>query len=476
MELMDAPPRFRDNPSPMTLDSASPDDAAPGRLGFATLLPFVAPYLVLGAMDIAVFVYLPQYFAAHLGVGLPLIGRVWMGVRLLDILIDVLLALLMDRTRTPIGRYRVWLPAGAPILMLGLFKLFMAPVGFGVGYLVAWLVVMYLGYSIVYLSQSAWGARLATRYHDRSRLFGGMTAVGVIGAIGILAISILAKPMKLTDATTVPTMGWAMIIAVPLTVALCVSLTKEKIAPETHGPRFTWADVRGLLSNLEILRLFAAAFCLALGPGWMAAMYLFYFKAVRGFTTPEASVLLGIYALSQFPGALLATRLARSIGKHRTLMLASTGFSLGLLSVVIIPKANLLAAAPSLFWSGLTAGAFALTIRAMLADVGDAVRLEQGKERISLLYSTNALAQKIAAALAIGLTFPLLAAIGFNPGEHAHNTAAALNNLQLTFLGGPVLFVMLGGACLIGWRLDARRHDEIRRQLELRDEHLESAT
>ena len=111
-------------------------------------------------------------------------------------------------------------------------------------------------------------------------------------------------------------------------------------------------------------------------------------------------------------------------------------------------------------------------IRAMLADVGDAVRLDQGRERISLLYSTNALAQKIAAAFAIGLTYPLLAAIGFNPVEHGANTVAAINNLQLTFICGPILFVMLGGACLIGWRLDAGRHEEIRRQLEVRDREL----
>ena len=52
---------------------------------------------------------------------------------------------------------------------------------------------MYLGYSMVYLSQSAWGARLATRYHERSRMFGTMTAVGVVGAIGILVISIIGQ-------------------------------------------------------------------------------------------------------------------------------------------------------------------------------------------------------------------------------------------------------------------------------------------
>ena len=108
--------------------------------------------------------------------------------------------------------------------------------------------------------------------------------------------------------------------------------------------------------------------------------------------------------------------------------------------------------------------------------LGDAVRLAQGKERISLLYSTNTLAQKIAAAFAIGLTYPLLARRSASIRASTPSTApTALGNLQLMFICGPILFVILGGACMIGWRLDARRHDEIRAQLEARDAHLESA-
>jgi GPH family glycoside/pentoside/hexuronide:cation symporter len=456
--------------------AARPLPATPGdHLPWSVLLPFSAPNLVLGAMELAVFVYLPPYFAGHLGVGTALIGGVWWGVRMIDILVDLLLAVLMDRTRTAIGRYRLWLPAGAPLLMLGLYKLFMAPSHFGAGYLLTWLLVMYFGYSMVYLAHSAWGARLATRYHERSRLFGTMTAVGVVGALGILAISIMARRIGLTDVGSVPAMGWAMIVALPLTIALATLRTREKITPEADGPRFAWADVRSLLKNPDLRRLFFSQFCLTLGPGWMAAMYLFYFKAARGFTTAEASILLGFYALSQFPGAIAATQLSRRIGKHRTLVVASAGFSLGLLSILFIPKADLPATAPALAWGGVTAGAFTLMIRAMLADVGDAVRLEQGRERIGLLYSTNILAQKIASAFSIGLTYVLLAAIGFNPAEHAVNTAAAIGKLQVTFIGGPILFVLLGGACMIGWRLDARRHDQIRAQLEARDARLEGA-
>ena len=32
-----------------------------------------------------------------------------------------------------------------------------------------------------------------------------------------------------------------------------------------------------------------------------------------------------------------------------------------------------------------------------------------------------------------------------------------------------IFFVLLGGACLIGWKMTAERHAEVRAQLELKD-------
>ena len=41
--------------------------------------------------------------------------------------------------------------------------------------------------------------------------------------------------------------------------------------------------------------------------------------------------------------------------------------------------------------------------------------------------------------------------------------------MELVYLIGPVVFVMLGGACYIGYKLDHKRHAEIRQALEERD-------
>jgi Na+/melibiose symporter-like transporter len=448
---------------------------SPAALSLPRILTFSLANLPISAISIAVFVYLPPYFAGHLGVGTALVGAGWGIARIIDIPIDVALALMMDRTRTALGRYRVWMIAGAPVLMLGLYELFMAPHGFGAAYLVGWLLVMYLGNSIVYLSTNAWAATLATLYHERSRLFGGITAVGVIGALAVLLIPILGRNFGRTNAQSVQDMGWFIIGIVPLCVGIACLRTRERITLDHKSGAFPLKDYWQVLIKPELLRLFLAQVGVTLGPGWMSALYLFFFTDAWGFTVQQASILLAVYILAQLPGAVGSAALARRIGKHRTLMVTTTCFSLGIFSIFITPKGNVLTALPIMIWSGAMAAGFGLMVSAMLADVGDEVRLIQGRERISLLYAVNALASKIAAALSILLTFPLLAWLGFKAAEGAVNTPAAIHNLIIAFIAGPIVFVMLGGACVIGWRLDARRQGEIRGALDARDAELEAA-
>src|SRR3546814_20151537 len=78
-----------------------------------------------------------------------------MVVRLLDIAFDPLIGGVMDRTRTRIGRYRPWLLAGAPLVMLAMGMLFMASPGVGPWPLAIWLVLSSAGWSILTLSQLA---------------------------------------------------------------------------------------------------------------------------------------------------------------------------------------------------------------------------------------------------------------------------------------------------------------------------------
>jgi Na+/melibiose symporter-like transporter len=201
----------------------------------------------------------------------------------------------------------------------------------------------------------------------------------------------------------------------------------------------------------------------------MAALYIYFSKDSRGYTVTQANLLLVVYILAGVVGAPTIGWLATRISKHRAMMAITSLYSLALFALLALPKGQALAAIPVMFVTGFLAAGFAVTTRAITADVGDEVRLHGGKEQIGLLYALTSMTSKIAGAFSIFLTYTVLAEIGFDPKEHAVNTADAIHGLEIAFLSGPILFVALGGACFIGYKLSAERHAEIRQELEARD-------
>ncbi|MEJ0028422.1 MAG: MFS transporter [Rhizomicrobium sp.] len=442
--------------------------ASDQRLSLRRIIVFSLSNLPIAAMGVVPFVYLPPYLSGHLGLSLALIGGVWFTVRAVDLFIDPVLAYFMDRTVTRLGRYRVWMAAGVPLFMLATYKLFLAPPGIGGTYLFFWLFAFYFANSVLYLALWAWSATLATQYDERSRVFGVGAAVGVVAVVASLLIPVFAPLAGMSSVEGVQAMGWAIVVMTPVGVGLAVWRTPERIN-KSAAEHFAARDYWEIVSKPEVIRLFFSQVALTLGPGWMSAMYLFYFHDVKGFSQQQATILLLVYILIGIVGAPLTARLSARIGKHRTLIATTAAFSLALLTVPLVPYGSVLGGVPVMAWCGFMAAGFGLTINAMMADVGDEIRLSQGRERMGLLYSVLSIAGKLTAAFAIGLSLPLLEYFGYVAREGAHNTPSSILALQWLFITGPILFVMLGGVCVWGWRLDAAKHADIRAQLDARD-------
>jgi len=206
-----------------------------------------------------------------------------------------------------------------------------------------------------------------------------------------------------------------------------------------------------------------------MGPAWMSALYLFFFTDSRGFSTSQANLLLVIYIAAGLIGAPATAWLANRVSKHRALAFTAVGYSLMLIVLFVSPKASVPIAAPAMFLAGALAAGSVVMIRSLTADIGDEIRLEKDQHQIGLLYALTSGTTKAAGALAVTLTFWVLGLVGYNPAEHAVNGAAQIRGLELAYAIGPIVFVMLGGACFVGYKLSAERHAEIRRQLDARD-------
>jgi Na+/melibiose symporter-like transporter len=446
--------------------SASTSSADGHRLPLLRLLAFSLPGLPIGALAVALSVYLPRYYASHIGLSLAAVGLAFGVVRLVDMCFDPVIGVIMDHTRTRLGRYRVWLLAGAPLLGVPVYMLFLAPAGVPLIYLIGWLFIYYLGTSVIALSHASWASVIASRYHDRSRVFGTIQVISTIAATAVLIVALLFSK---DSSSAVRVMGWFIVAVTPLGIAMASLFTPERIIAEHSTEKVTWRDYWEMVSWPEMRRIVAAAFCLTMGPGWMSAMYLFYFHDSRGFSFQVSTLLLGLYIVAGVFGAAGLSWLATRLGKHRTLIVASTGYSLGLMILNFLPRGSLVPAAIIMFALGFLAAGFVLLGRAMCADVGDAIRLAKGKHRQGLLYAMMTSVEKIAGALAIASTFTILSWVGYQAKEGAHNTPAAIHNLELVYLLGPITFVMLGGACYLGYKLDDKRHAEIRAALDERE-------
>eukprot|EP01036_Dinobryon_divergens_P018387 gene18387-25046_t len=167
---------------------------------------------------------------------------------------------------------------------------------------------MYLGVSILLLAHSAWAASLARSYDDRARLFGVMAAVGVCGAVSVLMIPIVMEQMGYSEPQGVQAMIWFIMAATGASCLLVVLVSPEKIAKEQTAT-FALKDYWALLTRPNILRLLAADLFVTLGPGWMAAIYLFYFTDSLGATLGpgwKAAI-----SLSYFPDSQGATNALR---------------------------------------------------------------------------------------------------------------------------------------------------------------------
>lgn len=448
--------------------SQSQSGPSGGQISLPRAMVFASAAVPIGAFGIAATVHLPRYFAAELGLSLALVGTVFALVRFVDIPIDTAMGLAMDRTRTRFGRYRVWMALGAPVLMLGFFMLLMTGAAVGPLYLGFWLLVMYLGYSGVLLSHLAWAGRLAPTYKERSRIFGAITGLGVVGAIAVLLIPILMSRQGASDAEGVRAMIWFIIASAAVTCLLVIVSTPERIAQDRPA-KFTLRDYAQLLTRGNVMRLLAADLMVTLGPGWMAALYLFYFKDSRGFDTASANLLLLIYVLAGFAGAPFAAWLANRISKHIAFLVTTTLYSLGLMCLPFLPKGDFPVFSVLMFLVGAMAAGFTVMMRAIAADIADELRLDSGREWMGLIYAGLTATGKLATAGAIFLTFNVLAMVGYRVGAGATNTPEAIRGLELAYIVGPIIFVMAAGACFLGYRLTAERHAEIRRKLDLLD-------
>lgn len=430
------------------------------RIKNSVLAAFVVPCLPIAALGLPLVVYLPPYYASHLGLSLSVVGTIFLVARLIDVPLDPWFGHLIDSTRSRWGRFKPWFAFGTAVLMAGAWMVFMAEPGISAVRALAGLLVLYIGFSLVYLSHTSWGATLSDDYNERSRVFGWWQATNVFALIAILSVPPLVLDMTgaRDPGAGIHAMGWIILALLPVTVLINLVGVPER--PARSHEAHSLKDIIAVARTPLLRRLLWIDVLASIGPGIAGALFLFYFQSAKGYTAAQASTLLLFYFIAGLVAAPLWIRLAQRTSKHRAMAISLVAYTFLQGGVFLLPAGNMLIAGIGIALAGLPYAATPFLIRAMLADLSDAETLRTGRENTGLFYAAMAAVTKIGYALPVGLTYPILGLVGFDAKLGTGNTAFAILGLTLLFTVPPGLFALAAARLASGWPIDARAQAE----------------
>jgi Na+/melibiose symporter-like transporter len=440
-----------------------------GRLDTGTLLAYAGPAVALQAMMVPLLVTLPPFYAQDVGLSLAAISLAFGIARAWEAFSDPLIGALSDRTRSRFGRRAVWMIGGTPLALVAAWFLLHPPPGAGTGYLLAWLIAFYLGWTMVYIPYQSWGAELSTGFTERSRVAGFREAGSFAGylmatLVPIVVLVWLGRVAAPTFGQTAQTIGGFFLVALPVFVAVCVARVPRTEAPDAR--HIGWSEMFRLLGrNRPFVRLLTAYVFDRLSMGVYFALFPFYLQYALGMLQAflVVSVVIAVAAIAFVP---LWVAVAKRIGKHRAYCVANVVTIAGYLAFWAVPDGVLWPLLLVYAVLGLGNAGTMMLPGSMTADAVDYDELRSGVQQAGAHMAFLVFVMKVGlAGGAVGLAAASL--FGFEQAGGAHSEES-IAGLRLAIALLPALLLLPAVALMWNFPLDARRHAVIRRRLERR--------
>ena len=438
-------------PSPYHPDT--PDD----RLKLSVIWSFTLSRVAFSIMGVMFSIYLMKYATDVLLIAPATMGILIAAARLWDGVTDPLVGYLSDRTRSRIGRRRIWIYASALPMALGIIMIWSPPGDLSGFWLVAWMAVALMVYetaSTAYLiPHGALGMELTPNYHERTRLFGYAHMIGFMGSIigmGTLQLMTMADDKR----------GFAFDLSVVaavivfLAVVITTRFLPERSDYQGRGNQSVLRSVLDVFRNPHA-RLLLIVFAIET---YGIASIMTLTPYLVAYVFPLEAYLVAVmmtYALPQVLFTPFWMWLARRVGKQK----AWTGALM--LSALPFISFYFLAEPGWIFWvltffCGFLAGCGAVAQPAIQADVIDYDELTTGDRKEGAYLAVWNLIRKSSASLCALITGLVLQYSGFEPNQvQSEQTVEAIRTI---FGLLPAACYVLGGLLFTRFAFNEAEH------------------
>lgn len=411
--------------------------------------------------------FLTLYYTDSVLISASYVGAMMFVARLLDGMSDIAMGLVIEKTKTRIGKARPWVMIGAIPLALSMVLLFnvpssLAPLPKNIYVFLTYVFMSVASYTVVAIAHSAMLPRISLVSADRNittvvlaLMQGIMTAV----LVGLFAPMLSALGGESSQhAWTIISLLIAVISLLLLT--LCFLVTKEKLSA-IETPEAKENTVNPQKSSLKSALMFLLKskyfyiivilyLTLAVTNG-TAGIGIYFMRDVLGNKN-----LMGIFSIIGIIPMIimmpLVPKLFSVFGKKKTL-LVSLGIVMVVKAVMIILPTNLTVQLVCTFFSTLTFVPLWVATPTMICDLVDYIDYKKGIRTEGLATSASSFGTKLGTGLGSVILGIVLTIGGYNPLLEAQSEGTK-TAIIFIMIGIPIVLCALCFLCITLWNME----------------------
>lgn len=399
-----------------------------------------------------------RFMTDSLGIAIGVAGSLVVLSKIYDAILDPLMGVASDRTKTPWGRYRPYLVGGALLAAASVAMLFNVPGGLTHGGMIAWSCLSLLVYSSAYtmfrIPYLALGRAITQDFSERSRL---MTFSVIGSSIGTMTAT-SAIPFLLagfgSDRSAHALLAWLVAGFVALGgIATFLLIDSEGEADDAQGrAHFTLTEAWGAVAaNRAFRALIGFKVMLFSGLALHGAAIPYFTRHVLHATDFSLGSVFLMQTLAMMASQPVWVRVASRIGRRKGLISAAMMETIAILAWFLVSAGH-----PSPWlqiiggFEGLALGGIMFGLYTLLSDTMDLARAHKDAPgQDGILAGVFVMVEKATAALGTFLFSTIMAWTGFISASDAGTvqpsnvTAGIIAAIALIPAGAALL------ACLI---------------------------
>lgn len=402
--------------------------------------------------------FLVYFYTDVVGIAAGLIGTIFLFSRIVDGASDVVMGVVLDKTRTRFGKARpwlLWLALPFAVVATALFAVPDANSTTQIIYIIVTYNIALLVYTAVEIPHGTLGALMTYDQHQRSVL----NVAKMIGAyVAIIAITNITLPI--VEFFGGGQSGWIYTFVIFGLVAAAIYFftfwsTKERTDPVGTQQDKDRPSVKASLISLARNKYwFIATLVLLLMYIYnaiTAGVAIYYSEYVLGSTALVGMVATAL-TLATLGGMLLVVPITRRFGKRNTAIVGCLIAVVGSLIIFAVPDSTAVVVIGQIV-RGIGKAAIMGVIFAMLADTMEYGEWKTGIRIEGLIYSGASMGIKIGTGLGSALIGWGLAASGYLGGQETQS-AEAVSMISNLFIWVPTLVSVLMAVLLYFFKLD----------------------